>query len=156
MTPSASKRTALIACTGAEDTAGPTSKAGVERERLRGAKREARFAGATLPNFFRKPHGPGWALVGDAGYNKDAITAQGISDAFRDAELCAAALDQTFGGHRSFDEAMADYHATRDRKSRWRCTTSPVSSRRSRHRPSCSRCSARSTAIRARWMASRG
>ena len=37
--------------------------------------------------YFRKPYGPGWALVGDAGYNKDFITAQGIQDAFRDAEL---------------------------------------------------------------------
>jgi flavin-dependent dehydrogenase len=86
-------------------------------ERLRGAKREARFAGATLPNFFRKPFGPGWALVGDAGFNKDAITAQGISDAFRDAELCAAALDQSLSGARPFEEAMAEYQGTRDRKS---------------------------------------
>ena len=53
------------------------------------ATREERFIGAAVPNFFRKPYGPGWALVGDAGYNKDPITAQGISDAFRDAELCA-------------------------------------------------------------------
>jgi 2-polyprenyl-6-methoxyphenol hydroxylase-like FAD-dependent oxidoreductase len=86
-------------------------------ERLRGARREAGFAGAALPNFFRKPYGPGWALVGDAGYNKDAITAQGISDAFRDAELCTAALDQTFRGERSFEEAMAGYQAARDRDS---------------------------------------
>jgi 2-polyprenyl-6-methoxyphenol hydroxylase-like FAD-dependent oxidoreductase len=53
-------------------------------------------------------------LVGDAGYNKDFITAQGISDAFRDAELCATALDETFSGARSFDAAMADYQRTRD------------------------------------------
>ncbi len=86
-------------------------------ERLRGARREARFAGAALPNFFRKPYGPGWALVGDAGFNKDAITAQGISDAFRDAELCTAALDQSFSGARPYDEAMADFQSTRDRKS---------------------------------------
>ena len=56
-------------------------------ERVRGAKREEKFYGAALPNFFRKPYGPGWALVGDAGYNKDPITAHGILDAFRDAEL---------------------------------------------------------------------
>ena len=49
-----------------------------------------------MPNFFRKPYGPGWALVGDAGYNKDPITAQGISDAFRDAEACSTALDEVF------------------------------------------------------------
>ncbi|MDP1793376.1 MAG: NAD(P)/FAD-dependent oxidoreductase, partial [Acidimicrobiales bacterium] len=40
-------------------------------ERMRGAKREARFAGGSVPNFFRKPFGPGWALVGDAGHSKD-------------------------------------------------------------------------------------
>jgi 2-polyprenyl-6-methoxyphenol hydroxylase-like FAD-dependent oxidoreductase len=61
-----------------------------------------------------KPYGPRWALVGDAGYNKDFITAQGISDAFRDAQLCAIALDETFSGVRSFDDAMGDYQATRD------------------------------------------
>ena len=43
-------------------------------DRLRGARREARFVGAAVPNYFRKPYGPGWALVGDAGYNKDFIT----------------------------------------------------------------------------------
>ena len=83
-------------------------------ERVRGAKREAPFAGAPVANFFRKPYGPGWALVGDAGYNKDPITAQGITDAFRDAELCAIALDQTFTGARSFDDAMGEYQRTRD------------------------------------------
>ena len=68
-------------------------------ERLRAAKRQTPIVGATVPNFFRKPYGPGWALVGDAGYNKDFITAQGIQDAFRDAERCAIALDQVFAGH---------------------------------------------------------
>jgi 2-polyprenyl-6-methoxyphenol hydroxylase-like FAD-dependent oxidoreductase len=83
-------------------------------ERVAGATREARFAGGPVPNFFRKPYRPGWALVGDAGYTKDPITAQGISDAFRDAELCATALDETFRGERSFDDAMATYQQTRD------------------------------------------
>jgi 2-polyprenyl-6-methoxyphenol hydroxylase-like FAD-dependent oxidoreductase len=40
----------------------------------------------------RQGHGPGWALVGDAGYFKDPITAHGITDAFRDAELLASAV----------------------------------------------------------------
>ena len=83
-------------------------------ERLRGAKREARIAGTTIPNFFRKPYGPGWALVGDAGYNKDPITAQGINDAFRDAERCATALDEALSGARSFDDALGDYQRERD------------------------------------------
>ncbi len=72
--------------------------------------------GAGADNYLRKPYGPGWALVGDAGYNKDFITAQGIHDAFRDAELCATALDETFSGGRSFDAAMADYQTARDRQ----------------------------------------
>ena len=83
-------------------------------ERIRGATRAARLVGTAVPNFFRKPYGPGWALVGDAGYHKDFVTAQGIHDAFRDAELCAAALDQALTGARSFDEAMAGYQSTRD------------------------------------------
>lgn len=83
-------------------------------ERVRGATREDRFTAGTVPNFFRKPFGPGWALVGDAGYTKDPITAQGIPDAFHDAELCANALDETFSGSRSFEEAMAAYQRARD------------------------------------------
>ncbi len=83
-------------------------------ERVRAATRVERFAGGAVANFFRKPFGAGWALVGDAGYNKDPITAQGISDAFRDAELCAGALDETFTGVRSFEHAMSDYQRTRD------------------------------------------
>lgn len=82
--------------------------------RVRGATRQERFAGGSVPNFFRKPFGPGWALVGDAGYNKDPITAQGISDAFSDAELCSTALDATFSGARSFEDAMSAYHHARD------------------------------------------
>ena len=83
-------------------------------DRLRGARREARFAGMAVPNYFRKPYGPGWALVGDAGYNKDFITAQGIMDAFHDAELCTAALDKSFSGARPFEDAMDEYQRTRD------------------------------------------
>jgi 2-polyprenyl-6-methoxyphenol hydroxylase-like FAD-dependent oxidoreductase len=75
---------------------------------------EAPFAAAAVPNYFRKPYGPGWALVGDAGYNRDFITGQGIMDAFHDAELCAVALDRTFTGTRPFDAAMREYQRTRD------------------------------------------
>jgi 2-polyprenyl-6-methoxyphenol hydroxylase-like FAD-dependent oxidoreductase len=83
-------------------------------ERVRAATRVERFAGGAVANFFRRPYGPGWALVGDAGYNKDPITAQGMSDAFRDAELCATALDDAFEGRQSFEDAMAAYQRTRD------------------------------------------
>lgn len=84
-------------------------------ERVRGGQRQTRFSGTgDLPNYFRRPYGPGWALVGDAGYHKDPCTAQGISDAFRDAELLTGALDESFTGQRSFDEVMADYQHDRD------------------------------------------
>jgi 2-polyprenyl-6-methoxyphenol hydroxylase-like FAD-dependent oxidoreductase len=86
-------------------------------QRVRGGRHVERFIGtADIPNFFRKPYGPGWALVGDAGYNKDPITAQGITDAFRDAERCVTALDQVFNAGRSFDAAMGDYQRERDGK----------------------------------------
>jgi 2-polyprenyl-6-methoxyphenol hydroxylase-like FAD-dependent oxidoreductase len=85
-------------------------------DRIRGATRETRYVGAAVANYIRQPSGPGWALVGDAGYNKDFITAQGMHDAFRDAEACASALHHSFSGTRPFDEAMADYQATRDRQ----------------------------------------
>ncbi|MEV0804679.1 NAD(P)/FAD-dependent oxidoreductase [Kribbella sp. NPDC050281] len=82
--------------------------------RARTATRVERLVGTAVPNFFRTPYGPGWALVGDAGYLKDFITAQGIQDAFRDAELCVQALDQAFTGSRTYDAAMKEYQDTRD------------------------------------------
>lgn len=51
---------------------------------------------ADVPNFFSKPYGSGWALVGDAGYHKDLVTAQGITDAFQHAELLVQAIDAAF------------------------------------------------------------
>ncbi|MGY1736816.1 NAD(P)/FAD-dependent oxidoreductase [Geodermatophilus sp. SYSU D00684] len=83
-------------------------------ERLRAATRETRLVGAIVPNYLRTPHGPGWVLVGDAGYNKDFVTAQGIQDAFLDAELCAGALHETLTGGRPFDVTLGEYHARRD------------------------------------------
>jgi 2-polyprenyl-6-methoxyphenol hydroxylase-like FAD-dependent oxidoreductase len=84
-------------------------------ERVRAASRESKFIGsAELPGYFRKPFGPGWALLGDAGYHKNPITAMGINDAFRDAELVTRALDDSFSGRRSHDEAMRDYQQVRD------------------------------------------
>jgi 2-polyprenyl-6-methoxyphenol hydroxylase-like FAD-dependent oxidoreductase len=83
-------------------------------ERVRAAKREEPFSGGAVLNFFRQRSGPGWVLVGDAGYNKDPITAQGISDAFHDAEACSTALDDVFTGVRSYPDAMFDFQRTRD------------------------------------------
>jgi 2-polyprenyl-6-methoxyphenol hydroxylase-like FAD-dependent oxidoreductase len=83
-------------------------------DRIRAAKREERLVGMSVPNYFRKPFGLGWALVGDAGYNKDFITAQGISDAFTDAERCTTAIDESLSGARSYEDAMEAYQAARD------------------------------------------
>ena len=84
-------------------------------ERVRVGRREERFVGtADAPNFFRKPYGPGWALVGDAGYHKDPILAHGISDAFRDAELLAEAVHAGLSGQQSLEEALAEYEQRRN------------------------------------------
>jgi flavin-dependent dehydrogenase len=87
----------------------------VVAERVRGGRQAERFVGtADVPNLFRKPFGPGWALVGDAGYHKDPYAAQGISDAFRDAELLADAIDAGFSGRRPLVEALEEYEQLRN------------------------------------------
>jgi len=76
-------------------------------ERVRAGERADRvFGSADLQNRFRAPHGPGWALVGDAGLLMDPVTGQGIADAFRDAELLANAVAAG---------SLAAYRAARDR-----------------------------------------
>jgi flavin-dependent dehydrogenase len=84
-------------------------------ELFRGATRVERVKGtADLRNFFRPAYGNGWALVGDAGYHKDPIIAQGISDAFRSAEWLADAVQAGFSGGRSLNDALTDYQRIRD------------------------------------------
>lgn len=60
------------------------------------------------PGYLRRAHGPGWALVGDAGYFRDPLTAHGMTDALRDAELLARAAA------RGTEAALAEYQETRD------------------------------------------
>jgi flavin-dependent dehydrogenase len=84
-------------------------------ERMRAGKREERILGSgEFVNQFRKPYGPGWALAGDAGYHKDPCTAQGMTDAFRDAELLVEAIDDGFSGRASLEDALALYEEKRD------------------------------------------
>jgi FAD binding domain len=119
--------------------------------RVKGATREEQFLGGAVPNYFRTPFGPGWVLVGDAGYNTDPITAQGISDAFRDAEQCSAAVHQWLSGQKSFEDAFHSWHQARDARYS-RCTSSPLgwphSSLRQRK---CSSCSVPFAATSWRW-----
>jgi 2-polyprenyl-6-methoxyphenol hydroxylase-like FAD-dependent oxidoreductase len=74
--------------------------------RARPAGNHHPFAGHN--GFIRRAWGPGWALVGDAGCFKDPITAHGMTDALRDAELVANAV---IAGS---DEALAACEAERD------------------------------------------
>ena len=69
------------------------------------------WAGA--PGFLRRCWGPGWALVGDAGYYKDPITTHGMSDAMRDAELLTDALLAVLSGAPDA-AALAAYERMRD------------------------------------------
>lgn len=75
-------------------------------DRVASARREERRMGiADFRNFYRKPYGPGRALVGDATYQKDPIIGQGVSDAFCYAEKLAGAIDDGFSGRRPLDAA---------------------------------------------------
>lgn len=78
-------------------------------ESLKGARRVGQLHGyAGQSSYLRQCWGPGWALVGDASYFKDPLTAHGITDALRDAELLARAAAQGSAA------AMADYQRLRD------------------------------------------
>jgi flavin-dependent dehydrogenase len=85
-------------------------------ERVAGGTSDRFVRGAVgLPNRVRRAHGPGWALVGDAGYHRDPITGHGMTDAFRDAELLADAVDHALRGLVREQRALAAYQEGRDR-----------------------------------------
>ena len=78
---------------------------------MREGRRQERLYGATqLPNFLRRPHGPGWALVGDAGCHKDPLLALGVCDALRDAGLLADAVS----GSEPIGGALHEYERRRN------------------------------------------
>ncbi|SDD34279.1 NAD(P)/FAD-dependent oxidoreductase [Actinokineospora iranica] len=81
-------------------------------------KREEPWRPMRYPdNYYRTSAGPGWALVGDAGYHKDPFTGWGITDAFKYGEVLADRLHEALSGERAMDEAMADYIKVRDEES---------------------------------------
>ena len=92
------------------DAVSPALAARVRAGRITSAVRGA----ARLPSYVRQPVGPGWALVGDAGYHRDPITGHGITDAFRDAELLATAVDRSLRDPADELEAMTTYNDRRD------------------------------------------
>jgi flavin-dependent dehydrogenase len=66
-------------------------------ERVRSGRRIERIRTTPdLPNYVRVPYGPGWALIGDAGLVINPVTAQGIGNAFADAERLANAIVEGF------------------------------------------------------------
>ena len=76
-------------------------------KRLDGAEMvtEVTVAPETLMRgFFRKPTGPGWALVGDASYFKHPGTAQGIGDAVEQALYVADSLSGSEPSLDSYEE----------------------------------------------------
>jgi flavin-dependent dehydrogenase len=86
--------------------------------RVRAGRQAERFYGcADLPNFYRKPYGSGWALIGDAGVHKDPYLALGICDGMRDAMFLAEAIGEGLGGTRTLSNALADFESRRNEAS---------------------------------------
>ena len=84
-------------------------------ERVHSGRREESFYGtADLPNFLRRPFGPGWALVGDAGCHKDPLMGLGICDAFRDADFLATAVHEGLADLSPLHEALMTYERRRN------------------------------------------
>ncbi len=83
-----------------------------------GHREEPWYGTAGVPGYFRRPYGDGWALAGDAGYNRDPITAQGISDAFIDAEALSAAVDAVLSGGAAMAEALGGHESARNERVR--------------------------------------
>ena len=84
-------------------------------ELVAAGRRVERYYGTSgLKGFMRQAWGPGWALVGDAGHTKDPISAHGISDALRDAELCARAVDRALCEPEDEPAALDWYETLRD------------------------------------------
>jgi 2-polyprenyl-6-methoxyphenol hydroxylase-like FAD-dependent oxidoreductase len=85
-------------------------------ERVRGGRRAERLRTTPdQPNTFRCPHGPGWALAGDAGVVMDSISAQGMTNALRDASYLSPAVAAGLGGSRPLAAALRDHQRQRDR-----------------------------------------
>jgi 2-polyprenyl-6-methoxyphenol hydroxylase-like FAD-dependent oxidoreductase len=86
--------------------------------RLDGVSRTSRWHSTRgQVGYHRQSFGPGWALVGDAAHLQDPITAHGLTDALRDAELLARAVDVALRCEDRMSHALAMYQATRDQLS---------------------------------------
>lgn len=82
--------------------------------RVQAGRRDDEWLSGAIAAFCRQAAGPGWCLVGDAGVTMDPITAAGISNALRDADLAAALIHQGLQAGHSLDDSLATYQARRD------------------------------------------
>jgi flavin-dependent dehydrogenase len=82
--------------------------------RLEASRRESRWLTRATRGVRRQASGPGWALVGDAGVTMDPITAAGITNAFRDADLLSDAIHIGLTGSEPLDDVVARFGAARD------------------------------------------
>lgn len=71
-----------------------------------GARVEQMYGTGHQENFFRKAHGPGWVLLGDALHHKDSITARGITDAFLQAQSLTEHIGQGLHDDAALDAAL--------------------------------------------------
>jgi len=85
-------------------------------ERVRtGSRAERLRTTPDQPNRLRCSHGPGWALAGDAGVVMDSVSAQGMTNALRDASYLSAAVLAGLGGSQSLPGALHHHQRQRDR-----------------------------------------
>jgi flavin-dependent dehydrogenase len=88
-------------------------------KRVRAGSRVEPFSGSRFTRqWLRKPYGPGWALVGDAGYHRDPIVGVGMSDAIVHADMLAPAIHEVLTGPADQDAPLAAFHARRDQRVR--------------------------------------
>jgi flavin-dependent dehydrogenase len=83
-------------------------------QRVREGKRVDEFVGGYARNFFRKPYGAGWALVGDAGASYEFTSAHGITNAFRQAAQIAEAIDDGLVQRRPMTDALSEFERRRN------------------------------------------
>jgi 2-polyprenyl-6-methoxyphenol hydroxylase-like FAD-dependent oxidoreductase len=80
---------------------------------LRTARRAGEWMLGSVPNFRRDLQGPGWVLAGDAGYTRDPITAAGITEGLRAAEVLTKCLEASFRGDIALAAALHRYERVR-------------------------------------------
>ncbi len=83
-------------------------------ERVQAGAQDGRWLTRSAKGFRRQATGKGWALVGDAGVTMDPITAAGISNAFRDADLLSAAIHDGLNSGDGLDDVVERFGSERD------------------------------------------